>query len=112
MAPPSSTQFRRAWRFNPAHLFALPAMGILALFILYPFLDVLRFSTWDWSGLSAPKEVGLENYRQILRDAAFWASLRTTLYFMAMALPAFVILAVLLALALDGQRYERPVKAL
>lgn len=50
MAPPSSTQFRRAWRFNPAHLFALPAMGILALFILYPFLDVLRFSTWDWSG--------------------------------------------------------------
>ncbi|WP_233493228.1 MULTISPECIES: carbohydrate ABC transporter permease [unclassified Meiothermus] len=103
---------KRAWRFNPAHLFALPAIGLLALFILYPFLDVLRFSTWDWSGLSEPKEVGLENYRRILTDAAFWASLRTTLYFMAMALPAFVLLAVLLALALDGQRYERPVKAL
>ncbi|PZA06310.1 sugar ABC transporter permease [Meiothermus sp. PNK-Is4] len=90
----------------------MPAIGLLALFILYPFLDVLRFSTWDWSGLSEPKEVGLENYRRILTDAAFWASLRTTLYFMAMALPAFVLLAVLLALALDGQRYERPVKAL
>lgn len=87
-------------------------MGLLALFLLYPFLDVLRFSTWDWSGLSDPKPVGLQNFRQILQDPDFRRSLVTTLFFALMALPGFVGFSVLLAFALDGQRYERQAKAL
>jgi multiple sugar transport system permease protein len=99
-------------RLNPAHLFALPAAGLLVLFVLYPFLDVLRFSTWDWSGLSAPKAVGLQNYRDILTDPNFARSLATTLALALLTLPPFIVLSVLLALALEGQRYERGVKAL
>ncbi|WP_018465435.1 carbohydrate ABC transporter permease [Calidithermus timidus] len=100
------------FRFNPAHLFALPAAGLLVLFLLYPFLDVLRFSTWDWSGLSEPKPVGLQNYRDILSDPDFGRSLVTTLVLALLTLPPFIVLSVLLALALDGQRYERAIKAL
>lgn len=59
---------------NNAHWFALPAVALLGLFLLYPFLDVLRFSTWDWSGLSEPRVIGLENYRNILRDPDFTAA--------------------------------------
>ncbi|WP_119315774.1 carbohydrate ABC transporter permease [Calidithermus terrae] len=99
-------------RFNPAQLFALPAAGLLVLFLLYPFLDVLRFSTWEWSGLSEPKPVGLQNYRNILTDPDFHRSLGTTLVLALMTLPPFIALSVLLALALEGQRYERAVKAL
>jgi multiple sugar transport system permease protein len=56
----------------PLVLFSLPALLTLGVFVLYPFLDVLRFSTWDWSGLSEPKPVGLKNYRDLLQDPAFW----------------------------------------
>ena len=101
----------RAFR-TTAHFFALPAMALLGLFILYPFLDVVRFSTWDWSGLSDPKSVGLLNYQNLLADQNFYRSLRITLVFTVLALPAFVGLSLALALALDGQPYERPIKAL
>ncbi|WP_299427368.1 carbohydrate ABC transporter permease [uncultured Meiothermus sp.] len=97
---------------NSAHWFALPAVGLLGLFLLYPFLDVLRFSTWDWTGLSEPEVIGLENYHNILRDPDFYNSLRITLIFGVMTLIPFVIFSILLALALDGQPYERPLKAL
>jgi multiple sugar transport system permease protein len=97
---------------STARWFALPAAGLLALFLLYPFLDVLRFSTWDWTGLSDPKPVGLDNYRRILVDPDFGRSLRITLIFALMTLPGFVVLSVLMALALNGQRYERAIKAL
>lgn len=97
---------------STAHLFALPAISLLGLFILYPFLDVVRFSTWDWSGLSDPKPIGFENYQNLFADGNFYRSLQITLYFMLMALPGFVVLSIALALALDGQRYERPIKAL
>ncbi|MDX2004653.1 MAG: sugar ABC transporter permease [Meiothermus sp.] len=99
-------------RRSNAQWFALPAVGLLGLFLLYPFLDVIRFSTWDWSGLSDPRPIGLENYATIWRDPDFWGSLRITLIFGVMTLIPFVILSVLLALALDGQPYERGVKAL
>ncbi|RDI96357.1 sugar ABC transporter permease [Meiothermus sp. QL-1] len=95
-----------------AYWFALPAVGFLGLFLLYPFLDVLRFSTWDWSGLSEPRPVGLQNYRDILRDPDFYRSLQITLVFGVMTLVPFILLSILLAVALDGQPYERPVKAL
>ena len=97
---------------NNAFWLALPAVASLGLFLLYPFLDVLRFSTWDWSGFSEPIPIGLENYQNILRDPNFYNSLRITLVFGIMALVPFILLSVLLALALDGQPYERPIKTL
>ena len=99
-------------RRSSAQWFALPAVGLLGLFLLYPFLDVIRFSTWDWSGLSDPRPIGLENYKTISQDPDFYASLWITLKFGVMTLIPFVTLSVLLALALDGQPYERGVKAL
>jgi multiple sugar transport system permease protein len=97
---------------NNAHWFAFPAVALLGLFLVYPFLDVIRFSTWDWTGFSEPRPIGLENYYNIARDPDFYNSLRITLIFAVMTLVPFVVLSILLALALDGQPYERPIKAL
>ncbi len=109
---PSSTSGSPVRKKLPLLLFSLPALLPLFLFVLYPFLDVLRFSTWDWSGLSEPRPVGLENYRDLLRDPAFWNSLLVTLKFMLLALPLFVGLSVALAVALEGMPYERLAKSL
>ena len=93
-------------------LFSLPALLPLFLFVLYPFLEVVRFSTWDWSGLSEPRPVGLKNYQTLFQDPAFWKSLLVTLEFMLLALPPFLALSLVLAVVLDGLPYERIAKSL
>ncbi|MER3603603.1 MAG: sugar ABC transporter permease, partial [Thermus sp.] len=59
-----------------------------------------------------PKPIGLENYRRLLADPAFYQSLLVTLKFLLLALPTFILLSLALAVALEGTMYERPVKAL
>ncbi|MBS3933054.1 MAG: sugar ABC transporter permease [Truepera sp.] len=91
---------------------AAPALLILLLFSLLPLLAVVRYATWDWSGLSPPTPVGLANFRRLLADAEFWQALLTTLYFALLTLPAFLWLSRAIAIAIAGLRLERFVKAL
>jgi len=95
-----------------AHLLALPATLVFAVFSLLPLLSVLRFATWRWSGTTDPLPVGAANLARLLSDGALWASLGTTAMFAAMALPAFLTLSLVIALAIEGVRYERAIKAL
>lgn len=97
---------RRAWWL------ALPALAILITFSVLPLLSVLRYATWDWSGLTAPVSVGLRNFRRLLNEAAFWRSLGITGLFAALTLPAFLWLSTTTAIAIEGVRLERVIKAL
>ncbi len=92
--------------------FSLPSLLLLAVFFFYPFVEVLRFSTWRWSGFSTPKAVGLANYRELFSDPLFWQSLKATLVFALWVLPSFLLLSFLIAFLLEGQRYERAVKGI
>lgn len=98
-----------------SYLYALPAVLLLVVFLVYPFLEVIRFSGNEWGGLGELKPVGLDNYRDILFGsgrADFMQSLRITLVFAVMTLVPFIGLSVGIALALHGQSYERVMKAL
>ncbi len=91
---------------------ALPATLVFALFSLVPLLAVLRYATWRWSGTTDPVPVGAANLVRLLGDDALWRSLGTTVTFAALALPAFLVLSVVIALAIEGVRFERAIKAL
>lgn len=95
-----------------ASLLALPATLVFVAFSLVPLASVARYATWRWSGTAEPVPVGLANLARLLRDDALWQSLGTTLAFAALALPAFLTLSVVIALAIEGLRVERFVKAL
>ena len=97
---------KRAW------LLALPALLLLAVFVLFPLLSVIRFASWEWSGLSAPKPVGLANFTRLWKDADLWRSFRTTAFFALLLLPSFLWLSRTIALGIAGTRVERFVKAL
>lgn len=90
----------------------IPALGVLVLFSFVPLAAVVRYAGWDWSGLSPPTPVGLGNFRRLIADAEFWRALRTTLYFALLALPAFLLLSRTIAIAIEGLRFERVIKAL
>lgn len=97
---------RRAW------LYGLPALALLAVFVLLPFASVVRYATWDWSGFGDPRAIGLENFARLLRDGTFWRSLRATLVFAAVTLPLFLLLSRTIAVAIEGTRLERATKVL
>lgn len=97
---------RRAWWL------AVPSLLILATFVLTPLVSVVRYATWDWSGLSAPVSVGAGNFRRLFGDAELGRSLRATLLFALLMLPSFLWLSRTVAVAIDGLKVERFVKAL
>ncbi len=95
-----------------ASLLALPAMAVFVLFSVVPLLSVARYATWRWSGTSEPVGVGAANLMRLLRDDALWQSLGTTVTFALIAMPTFLALSLVIALAIEGLRVERFVKAL
>jgi ABC-type sugar transport system permease subunit len=58
---------RRNWArtLTPVAFLVVP-IALLAVFTYYPVVSMVRFSLWDWDGLSKnPEYVGLENYREV-----------------------------------------------
>ena len=91
---------------------ALPATLVFVGFSLVPLLAVLRYATWRWSGTTDPVPAGTANLMRLLGDDALWRSLGTTVAFAGLALPTFLVLSVVIALAIEGVRFERAIKAL
>ncbi|MGD0388603.1 MAG: sugar ABC transporter permease [Tepidisphaeraceae bacterium] len=57
----------------------------------------------------APLWIGLDNYQQLMHDVVFWKSLRNTLYYAAMALPAGMLVSLGLALMLNARIHGQTV---
>jgi len=81
-----------------------PAMLIIALVTVYPFLRSFWISLHKWN-LTRPQEgrpfIGLDNYLFILKDPLFHDSLRVTLVFTVAAVTLEILLAIGIALMLN-----------
>src|SRR5262245_4836131 len=62
-----------------AYLFLLPTFALIGLFSYYPATLALYHSLTDWNGVLLAKFVGLDNFREMLRDQVLLASLRNML---------------------------------
>ncbi|MGI9254932.1 MAG: carbohydrate ABC transporter permease [Thermomicrobiales bacterium] len=95
-------------------LFLLPALAIYGVFVLYPIVQSIRYSLYEWSGISPGFDfVGLENYRTLLGDKVFWQALKNNLILVvasiAIQLPIGLALAMLLEARLRGWRVFRTI---
>ena len=79
-------------------LFTLPALVGLGMFFVVPFGITLKMSLFESMGSS--KFVGLKNYRDVLKSAAFRLAAKNTFKFFGVALPCILILSLLIALLL------------
>lgn len=69
-------------RFGTSVLFFLPALTIFFIFFLYPIFSGLFYSFTNWDGLSPNlKFIGLQNYKTLLDDRRFLASIGNTFKF-------------------------------
>ncbi|WP_118136972.1 carbohydrate ABC transporter permease [Oceanicella sp. SM1341] len=101
-APRLSMRMRRAlwvWGF-----LALPVLfyGVIRF---YPTLDAFRLSFTDWNLMSAPKYIGLENYRRMLAEPEFWQVFRNTFAYLVLGTPISLLLSFTVAYFLDRIRF-------
>lgn len=85
-----------------AALFTAPALLILGAFVAWPMVAALRLSFTDSSGFGDATWVGLDNYARVFTDPDILDALGNTVLYAALFTPAAVVIALLLALALDS----------
>ena len=94
----------RAWRRAlTGYLFLAPAVALIGLFMLVPFIQgiALSFQSWDGVARDVPW-IGWRNYEMVFADEIFWASMRNAVAF---GLIGFVLgnaLSLGMAIAVDG----------
>lgn len=82
--------------------FLSPWLLGFCLFTLVPLALSLYYSFTDFSLLQPPVWTGAHNYRDLLSDDTFWLAVRNTIKYALIALPAAMIVSLLLALLLNA----------
>ncbi|WP_239163008.1 carbohydrate ABC transporter permease [Paractinoplanes rishiriensis] len=75
-----------------------PALVFVLAFTVYPLGQMAWMSLHDWSLISEPRFLGLDNYRQAFGDRQFWVSFLFTLKYTALITPVLIVGGYLLAL--------------
>jgi ABC-type sugar transport system permease subunit len=85
-------------------IFLVPSMTVLAVILFYPLAYSIGLSFYNYY-LPVPRTtfVGLDNFRFILGDDAFWEALGVTARFTGAAVAIEVVLGIAVALLLDSR---------
>lgn len=95
--------------FLLAMLFISPWIFGFVVFLAYPIWYTVQLSFTSYGGFGDPVWIGLDNYRRMLDDELFWTSLWNTFYYTALAVPIGVVVAMVLALAMNTPLPEIPI---
>ncbi|TQJ39951.1 carbohydrate ABC transporter membrane protein 1 (CUT1 family) [Arthrobacter sp. SLBN-112] len=102
-ANPAKARRRSPTRVNPAlYLFPLPAVAVVAFFLVMPTLQAFQYAITDWNGFSAAfNYVGLDNFiRAFTKDSLFTNALTNNLKFVLLVVIAQTLFSLILALLL------------
>jgi len=81
----------------------LPAVVIIAAFVIWPVINSLYLSFHDWHLLRPDHPfVGFGNYQAVVSDKDFWNALKNTVMFSVGTVPTRMALALLLALLFNS----------
>ena len=82
-------------------LFVSPwIIGVLA-FVVYPLVYSVAISFTQYSGMQTPTFIGLQNYIAAFKDPMVHTSVGNTLFYMALAVPIGLVIALLLGMAMN-----------
>jgi multiple sugar transport system permease protein len=94
-------EMRREWT---AYLFQAPGFILFAIFTVYAVYTAFMLSFHEWNILEPEKPfVGLQNYREVLHDGAFWASIGHSVYFTIGSLFPTLAIGLFLAILLNSK---------
>jgi alpha-glucoside transport system permease protein len=102
-------------------LYLLPAMAVIAIFIVYPMVETMRLSLTDRFGAGSASSTCLqgnpcwgvfENFRYTLTNPEMLTALRNNALWLLLMVPATVAMGLLVAVLADRVRYESLAKAI
>ena len=89
-------------------LYVLPSTLLYTVFTIVPIVSGLYYSFTNWNGISRVyKYIGVQNYLKIFSDRRFIKAISFNITYAAMLILCVLILAVILALALNANRFHR-----
>ena len=95
------TRRRRKDDTKLALMFIAPATVGLLVFLVWPLLTGIYYSFTEYTTLTPPEWVGLDNYRQLLADPIFWTSLRVTLLYVVINIVVQTAVALVIAVLMQ-----------
>ncbi len=104
-------RWREARRLLPIYALIVPGMALFLLWTLYPLLDalVMSFFQWNPNPRATSAFLGLDNYTRALGDPVFWQAFGNVLLYTLGTVPAQMILGLSVALLLDRKLFARGV---
>lgn len=103
-APPARTSRRASRRSWAGWWFIGPFMAVFALVFLAPIAYSIYLSVFRNQLIGGTAFVGLDNYARALGDQQFWSALGRVSLFLAVQVPVMLMIALVVALALDSGR--------
>jgi multiple sugar transport system permease protein len=94
----------RSARFREALVgygFVLVPMAVFGVFFLFPIAYGIYISFYDWGILGKFESVGLENYRELVRDDLFWRGIKNIIRYTIIVVPAQMALGLFLAVIVN-----------
>ncbi|WP_305852979.1 carbohydrate ABC transporter permease [Georgenia sp. TF02-10] len=111
-APVTSRPARRAGRDGPASrthsrwftpwLFLVPAVVVVGLLVVYPFVNTLLLSVTDSTMLRRGEFVGLANFQRLFADPRFGTAMLNSSLYVVCVVPFMVLLPLILATLVRG----------
>jgi multiple sugar transport system permease protein len=90
-------------RLFVAYIFILPGLILYALFVLYPIAKAFQMSFYEWNIIPGKSNewVGLGNYIRAINDPIVRLSLKNTIVYTLVTVPAQMVLALVCALLMN-----------
>jgi multiple sugar transport system permease protein len=101
---PQRRSFIDALRQVQAFSFTVPALVLIAIFLVYPICYVVYLSFHRWNLLGTPQFIGLQNYHTIFFvDPVFLQALGVSFLFAILAVPTQVALGLFMAILIADE---------
>jgi multiple sugar transport system permease protein len=92
---------RRGQQWLVGYGFLLPDLIGLAVFVVLPILGAFYISFHDWTGIGKQSWAGIDNYKTLIHDKAFWQSIKVTAIYTVSFVPLLYIISLGLALLVN-----------
>jgi N-acetylglucosamine transport system permease protein len=81
--------------------FIIPTLAFFSMFTIYPVIQGLYYSFFDWSGMSNNKTfIGFDNFKEMFHDPIMWRAIGNDYFLVAGKVIGIMILATFFAVAL------------
>lgn len=80
-----------------AYIMLAPVLILLSIFVLWPAIQAVYLSFFDWSFYTDSEFVGWKNFHDVLVDDKFWDAVLRGLQFVLMTVPVSMVLSFLVA---------------